>query len=58
MLSPELYKLKIQLEAGVNMEINEEELLVELQNLDSIEGHLQESLSLSGKVCPTCGRGL
>lgn len=58
MLSPELQKLMIELESGKEkITVNTDELLKELHHLDEVEGYLQESLSLSGKVCPTCGRG-
>lgn len=59
MLSKELYKLKTELEAGKNqVNIDREKLLKELQDLENVEGELCESLSLSGKYCPTCGRRL
>lgn len=55
MLSPQLRKLKIQLEAGrEQIDIDKEQLLKELNELDEIKGILLESLALSTKVCPTC----
>ena len=48
MLSPQLKKLKTQLEEGMNeIDIDKEELLAELNEMDAIEGVLLESLSLS-----------
>ena len=59
MLSHELKKLMYDLENGVdNVEINTEAMLKELYELDEVEEIFQESLSLSDKVCPTCGRRL
>lgn len=59
MLSPQLRKLKIQLEAGKEqIDIDKEQLLKELNELDEIKGILLESLALSTKVCPTCGKRL
>lgn len=59
MLLPQLKKLKMQLEEGKNnIDIDNEQLLAELNELDGIEEILQESLSLSTKICPTCGRRL
>ena len=59
MLSPELKKLMHDLENGNdNIRINAEAMLEELYALDEVEEILQESLSLSGQVCPTCGRSL
>lgn len=59
MLSPELKKLMHDLENGNdNIRINAEAMLEELHALNEVEEILQESLSLSGKVCPTCGRSL
>lgn len=61
MLSPQLRKIKIQLEEGAtNIDIDKEELLAELNEMEAIQGVLLEieSLSLSTKVCPTCGRRL
>ena len=36
----------------------EQELLAELQSLSDIIDKLNFSLSMSGKVCPTCGKKL
>ena len=59
MLSPQLKKLKTQLEEGMNeIDFDKEELLAELNEMDAIEGVLLESLSLSTRVCPTCGKRL
>lgn len=59
MLSPQLRKLKIQLEDGrEQIDIDKEQLLKELNELDEIKGILLESLALSTKVCPTCGKRL
>ncbi|MBC3533278.1 MULTISPECIES: hypothetical protein [Clostridia] len=59
MLSPQLRKLKIQLEEGrEQIDIDKEQLLKELNELDEIKGILLESLALSTKVCPTCGKRL
>jgi len=59
MLSPELRKLMKDLENGSkNITGNTDALLKELHALNEAEEYLQKSLSLSGKVCPTCGRAL
>lgn len=59
MLPPQLRKLKIQLEEGrEQIDIDKEQLLKELNELDEIKGILLESLALSTKVCPTCGKRL
>ena len=59
MLSPQLKKLKIQLEEGkTSIDIDKKELLAELNEMEAIDGVLLESLSLSTKVCPTCGKRL
>ena len=59
MLSPQLRKLKIQLEEGrEQIDLDKEQLLKELNELDEIKGILLESLALSTKVCPTCGKRL
>ena len=59
MLLPQLEKLKMQLEeVKNNIDVDYEQLLAELNELDGIEEILQESLSLSTKICPTCGRRL
>lgn len=56
MLLPELKKLKFQLENGENITVDKEKLLKELQELENVKAVIQHSLSLSGKLCPTCGR--
>ena len=58
MLSPELRKLMKNLEnnAIFDKNINSKELLKELRTLD--EKPINESLSMSENVCPTCGRAL
>ena len=59
MLTPQLKKLKIQLEEGkTSIDIDKKELLAELNKMEAIDGVLLESLSLSTKVCPTCGKRL
>ena len=59
MLSPQLRKIKIQLEEGAtNIDIDKEELLAELNEMEAIQGVSLKSLSLSTKVCPTCGKRL
>ena len=59
MLTPQLKKLKIQLEEGkTSIDIDKKELLAELNEMEAIDGVLLESLSLSTKVCPTCGKRL
>lgn len=59
MLSPQLMKIKRQLEEGkTGIVFDKEELLAELNEMEAIEGVLQESLSLSTIVCPTCGKRL
>lgn len=59
MLLPELKKLKEQLEDGKkSIDINEEKLLEELKVLENTERYVQESVSLSSGVCPTCGRSI
>ena len=45
-------------EGKTNIDIDKEELLAELNEMEAIEGVLLESLSLSTKVCPTCGKRL
>lgn len=58
MLSPQLRKLKIQLEEGrEQIDIDKEQLLKELNELDEIKGILLESLALSTKVCQHVERG-
>ena len=58
MLSPELRKLMKNLENNTifDKNINSKELLKELRTLD--ENPINESLSMSENVCPTCGRAL
>lgn len=56
MLSPELKRLKEQLEQGEEANVDRRRILSELQELDNVKAYLQHSLSLSGFVCPTCGR--
>lgn len=58
MLTPQLKILKMKLEGRDNVHIDKKALLVELNKLETNENSLQESLSLSTKVCPTCGRRL
>lgn len=58
MLASELKKLKRQIENEEEIDIDKEKLLSELDELEAIRGYMQESLALSGKVCPTCGRRL
>lgn len=59
MLSSQLEKLRIQLEEGKNnIDLDNRKLLAELNELAAIEEPLQESLSLSKGICPTCGRRL
>ena len=59
MLTPQLKKLKIQLEEGkTSIDIDKKELLAELNEMEAIDGVLLKSLSLSTKVCPTCGKRL
>jgi hypothetical protein len=56
MLTPELIKLKDRLE-GKTVKLDEAKLLAELKKLDIIDiEFLHESLSLSGRVCKTCGK--
>ena len=53
MLSPQLRKIKIQLEEGAtNIDIDKEELLAELNEMEAIQGVLLESLSLLFKSNP------
>lgn len=59
MLLPELKNLKEQLENGnERITIDKEKLLEELTTLENVKCYVQESLSLSSKVCPTCGRSI
>ena len=56
MLAPELKNLKEQLENDEELVVNPEKLLEELKELDDTPTYIAHSLSVSGKVCPTCGR--
>ena len=59
MLSPELKKLLNDLQEGEpNIKINREKIQAELEALDNIPVFLRHSLSMSTRVCPTCGREL
>ena len=58
MLAPELMKMKTQLENEEEIDVDKRKILRELAELEKIEGFVQESLALSEKVCPTCGRRL
>lgn len=59
MLPPELKKLMEDLEDNMKpLHIDREKLLGELHGLDDNIQHVNESLSMSGKVCPRCGRPL
>jgi len=56
MLTPELNNLKKKLE-GMDIKIDKNKLLEELTALDEMNiMALYESLSLSNKVCKSCGR--
>lgn len=61
MLTPELKKLREYLaedkRMDIDMDIDRVALLEELDELNDLRGYF-ESLSLSGGVCPTCGRKL
>lgn len=63
MLTPELKKLREYLaedkrmDIDIDMDIDRVALLEELDELNDLRGYF-ESLSLSGGVCPTCGRKL
>ena len=54
----ELRKLKAQLINKQNKSDAEIQLLAELQSLSRIIDTVQHSLSLSAKVCKSCGRPL
>ena len=54
----ELRKLKARLIEKENKTAEELELLVELQSLSSVIHKMDFSLSMSSKVCPTCGKKL
>ena len=59
MLSPELKKLLNDLQAGEsNIRIDREKIQAELEALDNVPVFLKHSLSMSTRVCPTCGRKL
>lgn len=58
MLAPELKHLKKQIENNEELVVDPQKLLEELQELDDTPTYLAHSLSISGKVCPTCGRRL
>lgn len=59
MLSPELKKLLNDLQAGEpNIRINREKIRIELETLDNTPYIMRHSLSMSPRVCPTCGREL
>ena len=60
MLPPELKKLMKDLEDNIEPlhRVDREKLLGELHGLDDNIQHVNESLSMSGKVCPRCGRPL
>ena len=55
---PELLKLKSKLIEKDYKTQDELKLLSELQSLSPIIDRLEHSLSLSDKVCKTCGRPL
>lgn len=54
----ELRKLKMELLQKNNKSDSEIQLLAELQSLSEIIDRMQHSLSLSTKVCKSCGRPL
>ena len=58
MLPPELKKLMEDLEDNKEIHLDHEKLLGELHGLDDNIQHVNESLSMSGKVCPRCGKPL
>ncbi len=58
MLPPELKKLMEDLEDNKEIYLDREKLLGELHGLDDNIQHMNESLSMSSKVCPRCGRPL
>lgn len=59
MLSPELKKLLNDLQTGEpNIKINREKIQAELEALDNTPMLLRHNLSMSTRVCPTCGREL
>ena len=54
----ELRKLKMELLQKNNKSDSEIQLLAELQSLSGIIDRIQHSISLSAKVCKSCGRPL
>ena len=54
----ELRKLKMELLQKNNKSDSEIQLLAELQSLSRIIDRMQHSISLSTKVCKSCGRPL
>ena len=54
----ELRKLKVELLNKENKSDSEIQLLAELQSLSVIIDRIQHSLSLSTRVCKSCGRSL
>lgn len=54
----ELRKLKMELLQKNNKSDSEIQLLAELQSLSGIIDIMQHSISLSTKVCKSCGRPL
>lgn len=58
MLPPELKKLMEDLEDNKKICLDREKLLGELHGLDDNIQHVNESLSMSDKVCPRCGKPL
>ena len=54
----ELRKLKMELLQKNNKSDSEIQLLAELQSLSGIIYRMQHSISLSTKVCKSCGRPL
>ena len=54
----ELRKLKVDLLQKANKTESEIQLFAELQSLSGIIDRVQHSLSLSTKVCRSCGRPL
>lgn len=59
MLSQELKKLMEALENNIEpISVDGEKLLDELRDLDDNIRQVNESLSMSGKVCPRCGKPL
>jgi predicted Zn-ribbon and HTH transcriptional regulator len=54
----ELRKLKMELLQKNNKSDSEIQLLAELQSLSGIIDRMQHSISLSTKICKSCGRPL